>query len=99
MQEVINSCEKHNAKLVFFDNMYVYAMNSVPFMTEDAPFLPPSEKGKVRKGIREMIMSEVEKRNLTALIARSADFYGPENRNSSLSIMVADNLMKGKKPR
>ncbi len=97
MKEVINSCKKTNARLVFFDNMYVYAKNSIPFMTEDSPVLPPSEKGNVRKIIREMIISEVEKRNLTALIARSADFYGPENKNSSLIIMVADNLMKGKK--
>lgn len=97
IQEVINSCKKQNTKLVFFDNMYVYARKSVPFMTEDSPILPPSGKGKVRERIREMIISEVEKRNLTALIARSADFYGPENKNSALSIMVADNLMKGKK--
>jgi len=31
------------------------------------------------------------------LIARSADFYGPDNRNSTLSIMAAENLAKGKK--
>jgi nucleoside-diphosphate-sugar epimerase len=44
-----------------------------------------------------MIMEEVEKGQLTALIARAADFYGPDNKNSALSIMVADNLLKGKK--
>jgi len=44
-----------------------------------------------------MIMDEVEKKGLTALIARSADFYGPHNNNSMLKIMVADNLIKGKK--
>jgi nucleoside-diphosphate-sugar epimerase len=97
MQEVISSCKKNNVRLVFFDNMYIYSKSSVPFMTEDSTVLPPSEKGKVRKTIREMIINEVEKKNLTALIARSADFYGPGNKNSSLSIMVADNLMKGKK--
>ena len=42
-------------------------------------------------------MDEVGNNALTALIARSADFYGPENRNSPLGIMVADNFMKGKK--
>jgi nucleoside-diphosphate-sugar epimerase len=42
-------------------------------------------------------MDEVEKNNLVALIARSADFYGPDNTNSALSLMVAQNLMKGKK--
>ena len=42
-------------------------------------------------------MAETEKNNLTALIARSADFYGPGNKNSALRLMVAENLMKGKK--
>jgi nucleoside-diphosphate-sugar epimerase len=97
MQQVINSCKKHNAKLVFFDNIYMYSKTAVPFMTEDSAIDPPSEKGKVREHLREMIIDEVEKKNLTALIARAGDFYGPDNKNSALTIMVADNLMKGKK--
>ncbi len=97
MKEVINSCIKHNARLVFFDNVYMYSSDSIPFMTEDSQIFPPSEKGKIRKIIHEMIMNEAEKGNLTALIARSADFYGPENKNSPLTIMVAENLLKGKR--
>ena len=97
MQEVINSCKRHNAKLVFFDNVYMYEKASIGFMTETSPINPPSEKGKVRQQLREMILKEVEKGKLTALIARGADFYGPENKNSSLTIMVTNNLLKGKK--
>ncbi len=95
--EVIDSCKKHNAKLVFFDNVYMYATSAIPFMTENSPVLPPGEKGKIRARLHEMIMNEVERNNLTALIARSADFYGPDNKNSALKMMVLDNLMKGKK--
>lgn len=97
LQEVISSCKKHNSKLVFFDNVYMYSRSSVPFMTESALIDPPSEKGKVRQKLRGMIMQETEKNNLTALIARAADFYGPENKNSALSIMVVENFRKGKK--
>jgi nucleoside-diphosphate-sugar epimerase len=97
LQEVINSCKKHNSKLVFFDNVYMYGRSSVPFMTESSLIDPPSEKGKVRQKLREMILRETENNRLTALIARAADFYGPENKNSALTIMVADNLKKGKK--
>jgi len=97
MEAVIKACKKHQAKLVFFDNMYMYAKDSIPFMTESSPILPCSEKGKVRKQLAEMIMSEVEKHNITALIARSADFYGPENKNSALIEMVAKKFLLGKK--
>ena len=97
MQTVIEGCKKHNAKLVFFDNVYMYDKSSIPFMTEDSPLNPPSKKGEVRKQLHEMIIDAVEKKDLTAVIARAADFYGPDNKNSALSIMIADNLLKGKK--
>ncbi len=97
MQEVITACKKHDSKLVFFDNVYMYAKSEIPFMTENSRISPPSGKGKVRSLVQQMIMDEVEKNSLTAVIARAADFYGPENNNSVLKIMAADNLSKGKK--
>lgn len=97
VQEVINACKKHHAKLVFFDNVYLYDTTAIPHMTEASAIHAPSKKGKVRQQLHEMIMTEVEKGSLTALIARSADFYGPDNKSSALNMMVVDNLMKGKK--
>jgi len=97
LQAVIDACKTTNARLVFFDNVYMYSKSAIPHMTEVSPVQPPSRKGEVRKQLHEMIMNETENKNLTALIARSADFYGPDNKNSALSIMVAENLLKGKK--
>jgi nucleoside-diphosphate-sugar epimerase len=97
MQSVIDGCKRHKSRLVFFDNIYMYSKQSVPFMTEMAVIDPPSRKGLVRQQLREMIIREVEKGEISALIARAADFYGPENRNSVLTIMAIENLLKGKK--
>ncbi|MFA6402446.1 MAG: NAD-dependent epimerase/dehydratase family protein [Salinivirgaceae bacterium] len=97
MEAVINACKAHNAKLVFFDNVYLYSKTSIPHMTEASPILAPSKKGEVRQQLHEMIMKEVERGTLNALIARSADFYGPDNKSSALNMMVVDNLLKGKK--
>jgi len=97
IQAVINACIAHQAKLVFLDNIYMYAKSAIPHMTEDSPMEPPSKKGEVRMHLHEMIMNSVEKNNLSALIARSADFYGPDNKNSALNLMVAENFIKGKK--
>ena len=66
-------------------------------MTEHSPLGPVSKKGMVRELIHHKIFAAVESGKLEALIARSADFYGPGCKNSALSIMVADNLLKGKK--
>ena len=97
IQTVIKACQLHGTRLVFFDNVYMYAKSAIPHMTEDAPIQPPSKKGVVRKQVHEMIMNEVEKRKLTAVIARSADFYGPGTDKSVLVETAAKNLLKGKK--
>ena len=97
MNAVINSSKTHGAKLVFLDNIYMYAKSAIPHMTENSLIHPSSKKGEVRMQLLEMLMNAVEKKNLTALIARSADFYGPNNKSSAFNMMIADNLLKGKK--
>jgi len=97
MQNVIEACKQHNAKLVFFDNMYMYDVNSLGNMTEEAPLNPPSKKGAVRAAIVQKLMNEIQAGNINALIARSADFYGPNVNTSMLQETVYKNLKKGKK--
>lgn len=96
MQNVIAACKKHNAKLVFFDNVYMYGKVD-GFMTEGSAIKPVSKKGLVRMEIAQMLIDEVKKGDLTGLIARSADFYGPNTKTSFLTPMVFENLKKGKK--
>lgn len=97
MKNVIEACKQHNSKLVFIDNMYMYDPSKLSFMTEETPVNPSSRKGTVRAKISQMILDEVKKGNLKALIARSADFYGPGINNSLLLEVVFKNLKKGKK--
>ena len=91
MQNVINACKKHNAKLVFFDNVYMYGKVE-GIMTENTPINPCSRKGEVRAKIAGMLLDEVKQGNLTAIIARAADFYGPKTATRFLNALVIDNL-------
>jgi len=95
---VILACAKHKAKLVFFDNVYAYDPNSVPHMREDAPLNPSSKKGEVRKQLVDLVMNAVGAGTIDAVIARAADFYGPDNDKSMFVEMVVKNIRKGKKP-
>lgn len=97
MQNVTEACLHHHTKLVFFDNVYSYSKNAVGHMTEESIIDPPSKKGQVRATILNMLMTAIEQRGLKALVARSADFYGPSSKNSVLTIGVIDNFKKGKK--
>jgi nucleoside-diphosphate-sugar epimerase len=94
MKATISACIKHNARLVFFDNVYMYDINAIPHMTEESPVNPPSKKGAVRKQLAQMIMDEVKAGRLMALIARSTDFYGPNNDKSFVNEMVYKNFLK-----
>jgi nucleoside-diphosphate-sugar epimerase len=76
----------------------MYDKNAVGHMTEESAINPPSKKGMVRKEIADMLLNEVKLGKLTALIARSADFYGPGNDKSMLNETVYKNIKKGKKP-
>jgi nucleoside-diphosphate-sugar epimerase len=96
MKNVIDACKKNNSKFVFFDNVYSYGRVD-GWMTEDTPAKPDSEKGKVRAELNKMILNEIEQGNLKAIIAKAADFYGPETPLSFVNIMVFENLKKGKK--
>jgi len=95
---VIDACITQNCKLVFFDNIYMYDPDHLNGMNEKTPINPPSKKGKIRAEIAEMILSKVKEGKLIALIARSADFYGPGIKNTSmLTETVFKPLSSGKK--
>lgn len=98
MENVIDACLYHNCKLVFLDNVYMYDIKNIPHMTETSEINPPSEKGKVRAQLVHMIFDAIQHKGLQALIARSADFYGPGANASAMKIGVTDKLLKNSKP-
>ncbi len=97
IDNVLTACEAEGCKLVFFDNVYMYDKNSIPHMTESSPINPPSKKGQVRASIAQAIMEKTQVGKVRALIARSADFYGPSIQNTSvLTETVLKPLSNGK---
>jgi len=98
INNVIDACMRHGSKLVFFDNIYMYDKDHLDGMTEETPINPPSKKGLVRADIHKKIMYRIREGELTALIARAADFYGPGIEGvSMLTETVFKPLSKGKK--
>jgi len=93
MQNVINATKATNARLIFFDNIYMYGLVEGP-ITEETPYKPVSEKGKVRVTIADMLMNEVKAGNIQASILRAPDFYGTDSQNSSFDMMLLDKYAK-----
>jgi nucleoside-diphosphate-sugar epimerase len=97
MDNTISACQKTKARLIFFDNVYMYGKTDGP-MTEETPYDPSSRKGDLRARLATQVMSEVRKGNIIASIARSADFYGPGSGKTSVpDITVFQRLIKGQR--
>lgn len=93
MQNLINVAKETQARLLFFDNVYMYGLVNGP-MLESTPYNPISVKGEVRAKIASQLMEEVKSGNIRATIARAADFYGADSMNSFLDSMVLDKFAK-----
>jgi nucleoside-diphosphate-sugar epimerase len=97
IDNIIEACKKTRARLLFFDNVYMYGETDGP-MTEETPYNPGSRKGDLRARMATQLMSEVRKGNIVAAIARSADFYGPgANKTSLPNLLVFQRLAKGQR--
>lgn len=95
MRNVIDACEVHGAKLVFFDNTYMYPQTAVPHR-EDTPFQPHGPKGQVRADVASMMLHAMADGRVEGLIGRAPEFYGPGTTNSITNTLVIDKLFTGR---
>lgn len=98
MANVIDACAVQGAKLVFFDNTYMYPQTAEP-QTESPPFRPYGTKGRVRAVIAETLLKAIDQHRLTAMICRAPEFYGPGKTQSITNSAIIEPLAKGKPAR
>jgi nucleoside-diphosphate-sugar epimerase len=97
MHNVINACIATGARLVFFDDVYMYGQVNGE-MTEETPYLPSSKKGTVRAEVAGILQQKMASGAINATIARAVDFYGPGvTDKSAAGTLVFGNMKKGKK--
>jgi nucleoside-diphosphate-sugar epimerase len=83
------------ARLVFADNLYVYAPTPHP-LTEDLPWEPVTRKGRVRKRMDETLMAAHRAGTVRAAIGRASDYYGPGGPNSAVGERFFGQLLAGR---
>jgi len=96
MQNLIDAAKYTGARVIFFDNVYMYGYVK-GVMTENTLYNPSSRKGEIRTRIAEHLMRESKSGNVNATIARAADFYGAESMNSFFDSMVLAKYAKKQK--
>ncbi len=96
MANTIDACKRAGARLIFFDNVYMYGRVDGP-MTEETPFNPRSKKGEVRARVARTLIDAWQSGSITSMIARCADFYGPGARTGIPNVTVFDLLARGRR--
>lgn len=95
MRNTIEACAAHGAKLVFFDNTYMYPQTAQP-QTEDTAFLPNGAKGEVRAAIATDLLAAIAQQRVQGLICRAPEFYGPGLTQSITNTTLIEPLRQGR---
>lgn len=96
MDNTVDACKRAGASLVFFDNVYMYGKVQGA-MTEDTPYHPTSKKGEVRARIAMKLVNAMKDGQLKTIIARAADFYGPDAKYGIPNTLIFEPFSKGSK--
>ena len=95
LKNTIEACKKHRVKLVFFDNTYMYAKTSEP-QTEESAFVPTGRKSRVRAEMAALLLREMDRKTLDAVICRAPEFYGPNKTQSITNSFVFRNIQRNR---
>jgi nucleoside-diphosphate-sugar epimerase len=96
LSNALEASRAAGAKFVYFDNTYMYPQDD-RVQTEATPFAPAGRKGRVRAVMASMVLDEMTRGDIPALIARAPEFYGP-GKTQSTNALIIDRLKTGRKP-
>jgi nucleoside-diphosphate-sugar epimerase len=83
LRNTIAAAKAEGARIIFPGNVYNYAPDAGPRITEDAPQAPVTRKGKIRVEM-EALLREASTAGARVLIVRAGDYFGPGAPNSAL---------------
>ena len=94
---VVTACRARSARLVSFENVYLYGDTGGAPMTESTPARPHTDKGKVRSAMADELRALYEEGELDVATARASDYFGPGGlEQSPLGELVIARALAGK---
>jgi len=95
MNNLLDACEAAGARLVFFDNLYMYGPQKAS-LTETTKLSNYGRKPKVRSAVTRLWMAARDAGRVKIAVLRAPDFYGPGVGNSHLGDVGFGRLAQGK---
>ena len=91
---VLAGTEAAGARLVFADNLYMYAPADGA-LTEATPEEPVSRKGRLRRAMARRLLEAHAMGRVAVTIGRASDYYGPGGVGSVAGAVTFDAALKG----
>lgn len=98
LMNVITACQELACKLVYFDNTYAYPQDSKQ-QTEETPLASEGPKGEAKREAAELLLEAMATGDITGMICRAPEFYGPGKTKSITNTLIFENLKQGKSPK
>ncbi len=96
LKNTIAACALHKAKLVYFDNTYMYDQ-SKKNQSEESPFEPSGKKGVGKEIAAKLLLEAMQNKVVTAAICRAPEFYGPGKTKGITNALIFENIKQNKK--
>lgn len=94
-ENVMAACHANGATHLFPGTVYNYGSPMPEVITEDTPYHPTTEKGRIRCAMEELFRREAEAGRVRTVLLRAGDFFGGTGSGSWFDLVVAAKISKG----
>jgi nucleoside-diphosphate-sugar epimerase len=94
-ENVMAACHANGALHLFPGTVYNYGSPMPAVITEDTPFHPTTEKGRIRVAMEDLFRREAEAGRVRTILLRAGDFFGGTGSGSWFDLVVAAKISKG----
>ncbi len=94
-ENVMAACRANGALHLFPGTVYNYGSPMPQVITEETPFHPTTEKGRIRCAMEDLFRGEAEAGRVRTIVLRAGDFFGGTGSGSWFDLVVAAKMKKG----
>ena len=94
-ENVMAACRANGALHLAPGNVYNFGSPIPAVITEDTPFHPTTEKGRIRVAMEDLFRREADAGLVRTILLRAGDFFGGSGSGSWFDLVVAAKMNKG----
>lgn len=94
-ENVMAACHANGALHMTPGNVYNFGSPMPMVLTEDTPFRPTTEKGRIRVAMEALFRAEAEAGRVRTVMLRAGDFFGGTGTGSWFDMVMAAKIAKG----